>query len=90
VRRRNQVWLSARLICARAYAAPGRTAWLASQDDPAQAAAAFQRFRDRVDATPSLQAHQYNMNGQLIAIAAQVIADQVGMTTPNRKSRRAL
>ena len=56
------------------------TAWLASQDDPAQGAAAFQRFRDLVDATPSLRAYQYDMNGQLIAIAAQVIADQAGMT----------
>ena len=56
------------------------TAWLASQDDPTQAAAAFQRFRDLVDATPSLRAYQYDMNGQLMAIAAQVIADQAGMS----------
>jgi AcrR family transcriptional regulator len=55
------------------------TSWLASQDDPAQGAAAFQRFRDLIDATPSLRGYELDMMDQLAAIAAQLIADRAGM-----------
>jgi AcrR family transcriptional regulator len=56
------------------------TSWLASQDDPAQGAAAFQRFRDLIDATPSLRAYENDMTDQLTTIAAQLIAYRAGMT----------
>jgi AcrR family transcriptional regulator len=56
------------------------TAWLVAQDDPAKAAAAFQRFRDLIEATPSLRAYENDTTDQLTAIAAQLIADRVGMT----------
>jgi AcrR family transcriptional regulator len=56
------------------------TSWLASQDDPAQAAAAFQRFRDLIDATLSLRGYENDMTAQLTATVAQLIADRTEMT----------
>jgi AcrR family transcriptional regulator len=56
------------------------TSWLASQDNAAQAAAAFQRFRDLIDQTPSLRGYENDMTAQLTVIAAQLIADRAGMT----------
>ena len=53
--------------------------------------AAFQRFRELIDATPSLRGYENDMTDQLIATAAELIADRTGMTPddPERKSRRA-
>jgi AcrR family transcriptional regulator len=57
------------------------TSWLASQDDPAQGAAAFQRFRDLIDATPSLRGYENDMTDRLTAIVAQLIADRAGLNS---------
>jgi AcrR family transcriptional regulator len=56
------------------------TTWLASQDDPVEAAGTFQRFRDLIAATPSLRAYENDMIDQLIDVTAQLIADRAGMT----------
>lgn len=53
--------------------------WLAAQDDPAQAAADFQRFDAMVRSTPSLRAHQHDMTDRLVAAAAEILAQRAGM-----------
>jgi len=55
------------------------TTWLASRDDPVEAAATFQRFRDLVDATPSLRAYESDMIDRLIDVVAQLLAERLGM-----------
>ena len=58
----------------------GLTAWLAGQDDPAQAAQAIRRFGDLIRATPSLRAYQADMTGQLVSVAAEILAARAGMS----------
>ena len=58
----------------------GMTAWLAGQDDPAQAAQAIRRFGGLIRATPSLRAYQSDMMDQFVAVAAEVLAARAGMS----------
>jgi len=58
----------------------GLTGWLASQDDPAQAAQAIRRFGDLIRATPSLRAYQADMMGQFVSVAAEALAARAGMS----------
>ena len=57
----------------------GMTAWLAGQDDPAQAAQAIRRFGGLIRATPSLRAYQSDMMDQFVSVAAEVLAARAGM-----------
>ena len=50
------------------------------QQDPAPAITKFQRVGTLIQTTPSLQAHQHDMTGQLIAVAAEVMADRAGLS----------
>jgi len=56
------------------------TTWLASQDDPLKAGNLIKRFGDLIDATPSLRAHQSEMMDQFVAVAAELLAEQSGMS----------
>ena len=56
------------------------TTWLASQDDPLKAGNLIKRFGDLIDATPSLRAHQSDMMDQFVAVAAELLAEQAGMS----------
>jgi len=56
------------------------TAWLASQEDPVQAATTMRRFGDLIDETPSLRAYQSDMLDQSIAVAAELLAERAGMS----------
>jgi AcrR family transcriptional regulator len=56
------------------------TSWLATQDDPAQAGAAIQRFGSLIQATPSLRAYQSDMMDQFVTVAAAVLAERAGMS----------
>ena len=55
------------------------TTWLTRQDDLAQASAAIRRFGSLIQAAPSLRAHQSDMTGQLVAVAAEIIARRAGL-----------
>jgi len=55
------------------------TSWLLSADDPAEAAAAFQRFRALVDETPSLRDYENAICDRMVDIAAASIADRAGL-----------
>jgi AcrR family transcriptional regulator len=57
----------------------GMTSWLATQDDPIQAGTTIRRFGALIRATPSLRAHQGDMTDQLIAAAAETMAERAGM-----------
>jgi len=57
----------------------GMTAWLAGQDDPAQAAQAIRRFGGLIRATPSLRAYQSDMMDQFVSVAAEILAARAGM-----------
>src|ERR1022692_4883536 len=50
------------------------TSWLAAQGDPVQASAMIQRFGAMIAATPSLRAHQNDMMGSYVAVAAAILA----------------
>ena len=56
------------------------TSWLGAQDDPAQAAAAVQRFGTLIQATPSLRAYQSDMMDQFTAVAAAILAERAGIS----------
>ncbi len=58
----------------------GMTSWLAAQDDPVQASAAVLRFGDLIRTTPSLRAHQRDMQDQLAAVAAGILAERAGLS----------
>jgi AcrR family transcriptional regulator len=55
------------------------TAWLNSQDDPAEAAEAMRRFGGLIRATPSLRAYQSDMMDQFVSLAAEILAARVAM-----------
>jgi AcrR family transcriptional regulator len=55
------------------------TSWLAAQDEPAQAAAAFRRFGALLRTTPSLRAYQYDMMDRLVAATAEILAERAGL-----------
>jgi AcrR family transcriptional regulator len=59
----------------------GLMSWLAMQDDPVQAAAAIQRFGTLIRTTPALRAHQHDVTYQLVAAAAETIAQRAGMNS---------
>jgi AcrR family transcriptional regulator len=56
----------------------GMTAWLAAQDDPAEAGQAIGRFGDLIRATPSLRAYQADMMDQFVSVATQILAARAG------------
>jgi AcrR family transcriptional regulator len=56
------------------------TSWLAAQDDLAQASAAIRRFGTLIQAAPSLRAHQSDMMDQFVAVAAEILAGQAGLS----------
>jgi AcrR family transcriptional regulator len=56
----------------------GMTAWLAAQDDPAEAGQAIRRFGDLIRATPSLRAYQADMMDQFVSVATQILAARAG------------
>ena len=58
----------------------GMTAWLAGQDDPAQAAQAIRRFGGLIRATPSLRAYQSDMMDQFVSVATEILAARAGMS----------
>jgi AcrR family transcriptional regulator len=59
----------------------GMAAWLAAQDDPAEAGQAIRRFGDLIRATPSLRAYQADMMDQFVSVATQILAARAG-TSP--------
>jgi hypothetical protein len=56
------------------------TAWLAGQDDPAEAARAIRRFGDLIRATPSLRAYQSDMMDRFVSLATEILAARAGMS----------
>jgi AcrR family transcriptional regulator len=58
----------------------GLTSWLASQDDPGQAAAEIRRFGDLIRAVPSLRAYQSDMMDQFVSVAAEILAARAGVS----------
>ena len=65
------------------------TSWLATQDDPAQAAASIRRFGALIQATPSLRAHQSDMMDQFVAVAAAILAGRAAMSPDDPEPRIA-
>jgi AcrR family transcriptional regulator len=58
----------------------GMTSWLAAQDDPVGAVVTMQRFRDLMQSTAALRAHQRDTLDRLIGVAAELLAERVGMS----------
>jgi AcrR family transcriptional regulator len=56
------------------------TSWLAQQPDPVETSVKVRRFNTVIETTPSLRAYQRDMVDQLVAAAAEVLADRVGMS----------
>src|SRR5579862_1958269 len=56
------------------------TSFLASQEDPDEAARAIRRFGDLIRATPSLRAYQSDMMDQFVGVATEILAARAGMT----------
>ncbi|HEY1920002.1 MAG TPA: TetR family transcriptional regulator [Streptosporangiaceae bacterium] len=56
------------------------TAWLATQDDPAQAAAVIRRFGILIQVTPSLRAYRSDMMDQFVTVAAGILAERAAMS----------
>jgi AcrR family transcriptional regulator len=54
---------------------------MATQGDPRSATTAVLRFGDLIRATPSLRAYQSDMIDQFVSVAAEVIADRVGLSS---------
>ncbi|MFL5995439.1 MAG: TetR/AcrR family transcriptional regulator [Streptomyces sp.] len=54
------------------------TAWLAAQEDPAEAKAVLLRFAALTRSTPSLRAYHRDTVDEQIAVAAEVLAARVG------------
>ena len=67
----------------------GLTSWLATRDDPVQAATTIQRFGSLVRATPSLRGHQRDMTDRLIAVAAESLAERTGRSQDDPEPRIA-
>jgi AcrR family transcriptional regulator len=57
----------------------GLTLWLSSQDDVTTACVEVLRFGNLMQSTPALRAYQREMNDQLIAASAEVLAGRIGM-----------
>jgi AcrR family transcriptional regulator len=57
----------------------GMTSWLAAQADPILAGRKVQQYGNLIRTTPSLRAHQHTMLARLIALAAGVLAERVGL-----------
>jgi AcrR family transcriptional regulator len=53
--------------------------WLGGQEDPALARSTMRRFGELGMATPALRAHQQNALDRVVAVAAEVMAEKVGM-----------
>jgi AcrR family transcriptional regulator len=56
-----------------------QTAWLEAQPDPAGAVASIRRFGQLLAATPALRAYQQQTTASLVALAAGLLADRIGM-----------
>ncbi len=56
------------------------TTWLASQENPEEAARAIRRFGDLIRATPSLRAYQSDMMDQAVGVATGILAARAGMS----------
>lgn len=56
------------------------TSWLTMQDDPVAATAAILRFDNLVRTTPSVRAHQRDRMDRLIAVVAEILAEQGGIS----------
>jgi AcrR family transcriptional regulator len=56
------------------------TSWLASQDDPVQAAATIRKFGGLIQVTPSLRAYQSDMMDQFVAVAAAILAGRAALS----------
>jgi AcrR family transcriptional regulator len=57
----------------------GMLSWLAQQDDPVRASGTLVRFRALIQSTASLRAHQRDMTEQLVAVAAEIMAERAGL-----------
>ncbi|MET1072136.1 MAG: TetR family transcriptional regulator [Umezawaea sp.] len=57
----------------------GMTSWLADQEDPVEAGAKVRRFRELIQTTPSLRAHQRDAMDQIVAVAATLLAERAGL-----------
>jgi AcrR family transcriptional regulator len=55
------------------------TAALNDQDDPAAAIAAYQRFGSLIRTTPALQAYQSGMMDRFVVVAAESLAERLGL-----------
>ncbi|WUH88364.1 TetR/AcrR family transcriptional regulator [Amycolatopsis sp. NBC_00438] len=54
--------------------------WLGGQDDPVRARATMRRFTDLVEATAALRAHQRDARDQVVAVAAGILAERIGLS----------
>ncbi|MEU5597292.1 TetR family transcriptional regulator [Streptomyces sp. NPDC020298] len=56
------------------------TSWIATQDDPVEAAAKIRRFGTLTRSTPSLRAHHRDMTDRLVTAAAEVLAERTRLS----------
>jgi AcrR family transcriptional regulator len=56
------------------------TSWLAQQDDPVRAGTMIQSFGNLIRSTPSLRAYQSDMMDHSVSVAAESMAERVGMS----------
>jgi AcrR family transcriptional regulator len=56
-----------------------QASWLAAQPDPAGAVASIRRFGELLAATPALRAYQHETTASLVALAAGLLADRIGV-----------
>jgi AcrR family transcriptional regulator len=63
--------------------------WLKAQPDRARAVEGYRRFGALIQSTPSLRAYHRDMTDQLIGVAADILADRVGMRPGDPEPRIA-
>ncbi|RSM36471.1 TetR family transcriptional regulator [Amycolatopsis balhimycina DSM 5908] len=54
--------------------------WLGGQDDPVRARATMRRFTELVEDTSALRAHQRDARDQVVAVAAGILAERIGLS----------
>src|SRR3954465_1182595 len=63
--------------------------WIEGQEDPVRARVTMRRFTELVEATPALRAHQREAQDQVVAVAAGILAERIGMSPDDPEPRIA-
>jgi AcrR family transcriptional regulator len=65
------------------------TTWLKARDDGRLALPTFQRFRELIETTPALRAHQADTMDRLADVAAQTLSHRAGLRPDDPEARMA-